>query len=181
MVGYNCLSGRCDFIPFKKSGPNWASIAQLSAMTIPFSLVVISYAYILWYFLTTYRKIKSCNLKVQLEFRTTWALLITFLIPGILLFLLYLLDYFRENNEGTITPMYETMLFLYYLPYGTNFLWYLTSTQYRMAFIFFYRQMKNWILCKKIPIRQDSKSCYVNTEADLSTFKDIEGIQSYFD
>lgn len=154
-------------------------VGQLVAMILPCSIVLMSYGYLLWFFCTSYRQLKPSNVKIQNEFKTTFTLFFTFLIPGMLLSGLYILDFVRVSKDGTIDMAYRVMSLLYLMPYGTNFFLYLTSAQYRLAFIFLFIRMKNMILRKKT--LKNQPNAYTNTEADLSTFRDIEGIQSYFD
>ena len=173
------MTGRCDLISENASYINPGVVGQLVAMILPCSIVIICYGYLLWFFCTSYWQLRTSNLKIQNEFKTTFTLFFTFLIPALFLSGLYILDFGRVANDGTIDLAYQIMTLLYFMPYGTNFFIYLTSNQYRLAFIFLFIRIKNIILRKKAPKKQPN--AYTNTEADLSTFRDIEGIQSYFD
>ena len=172
------MTGRCDLIPSDADFySNPGVMGELIAMILPFSIILISYGYLLLFFCTSYRQLKASNSKMQSEFRTTWTLFFTFLIPGILLCGLYLLDFIRVSNDGTVDMAYKVMELLYMLPYGTNFFLYLSSTQYRMAFTYFLKQIKNFILRKRSRRELDD---YVNTDADLKTYHDIERIPTHF-
>ena len=72
---------------------------------------------------------------------------------------------------------YEVILVIYYLPYSTNFFIYATSAQYRKAYIYFF---KKFLVNEKMD-EEEICACQQNTETNLNTFREIEGIETYFD
>ena len=99
-IGYDCRIGYCDFIPLPNyPGPinlgpvtiNLGIVSGLGAMVLPCSMVVISYAYLAYYFWKYFRNLKMSNIQTQVEFRTTWTLFLVFLFNAFVIACMYIL------------------------------------------------------------------------------------------
>ena len=159
--------------------PNYWSIEKIFdqiIMIFAFTLILISYSYLGWYFWRYYRHLKALDMKSQIEFKTTWTLFIIFLFNAVILGLPWLLDLL--NYHGIYNKnVYLSFLFLYVSPYGFNIFIYLSILQYRKAYAFILKKalLKNHN--QEITFRQ-------NTEVGLSSisFKfTFDRVKSYFD
>ena len=89
---------------------------------------------------------------------------------------MYIIQYVEFENQ-IVDIAYEVILVIYYLPYSTNFFIYATSSQYRKAYIYFF---KKFLVNEKMD-KEEICACQTNTETNLNTFREIEGIETYFD
>ena len=177
LFGYDCEMGRCDLMLFYPDSWTIEKIFDQIIVIIAFTLILISYSYLGWYFWRYYRHLKVLDIKSQIEFKTTWTLFILFIFNAIISGLPWLLDLLRYHgiyNES----VYLSFLFLYVTPYGFAIFIYLSIIQYRKAYAFILKKALVKNHKPELTFRQ-------NTEAGVSSISfgkvTFNRVKSYFD
>ena len=133
--------GRCDLMLYH---PNIWTIEKLfdqMIMIFVLTLILISYSYLGWYFFCHYyRQLKVLNMKSQIEFKTTWTLIIIFIFNAVVLGLPWLLDLLKYQGIYN-KNVYLSLLFLNVSPYGFNVFICLLIPQYRNAYAFILKKI----------------------------------------
>ena len=155
--------------------PNIWTIEKLfdqMIMIFVVTLILISYSYLGWYFFCHYyRQLKVLNMKSQIEFKTTWTLIIIFIFNAFVLGLPWLLDLL--HYEGIYNNnIYLSLLFLSVCPYGLNVFMYLSILQYRKAYVF---------ILKKALVKNNDQEIMDADFSSISFKFPFDKIISYFD
>ena len=122
-----------------------------------------SWIYIGYYYIKTTRYLKNSNVKLDIEFRTTWVIFVIVLMYSFIFIFMIIIDVFPDVTRFVYPYTYKVMLCIYVMQFSTNCYIYAFSTQFKDVFIHAYNEWKGFF-CN---FAYDNDSQYPIFEFDL--------------